>query len=300
VAPTGEAKAFGPAVDGEWLRDHLDDPGLVIADVRWYLDDRSGRHAYDAGHVPGAVFVDLDTDLAGPPSFTGGRHPLPDPVEFSRTMSRLGIGDTHRVVAYDDVGGAIAARMWWMLDVMDVPAAILDGGIGAWEGQLSTDATEPVRSCFTTRPWPVDRVVTADQIGPTSGSDALVLDARDAERYAHGSAIDPRPGHVPGARNAPFADNLEGGHLKSASELRVRYEALGAGSRPVVAYCGSGVTACHDLLAMRRAGLGNGLLFVGSWSAWGADADLPAETGPDEGPGPAGDVADGPDSGGRH
>jgi len=296
----GEAEAFGPAVDAEWLRVHLEDPGLVVADVRWYLDDRSGRDAYDAGHVPGAVFVDLDTDLAGPPSFGGGRHPLPDPVEFSRTMSRLGIGDTHRVVAYDDVGSAIAARMWWMLDVMGVAAAVLDGGIGAWSGDLSTDPVEPIRSWFTTRPWPSERMATADEVDELRGGGAVVLDARDPERFAHGSAIDPRPGHVPGARSAPFAENLEGGCLKPAQALRERYEALGAGDRPVVAYCGSGVTACHDLLALRRAGLGNGRLFVGSWSAWGADAERPVETGPDDGPGSADDAAGGPDSGGRH
>ncbi len=286
MAPTRETKAFGPAVDTAWLVDHIRDPGLVVADVRWYLDDRSGRDAYDAGHIPDAVFVDLDTDLAAPPSFAGGRHPLPGPVEFSRAMSRLGIGDTHRVVAYDDVGGAIAARLWWMLDVLGVDAAVLDGGIGAWTGELSTEPAVPVRSWFTTRPWPTERMATADELDRLSHGEEVVLDARDAERYAHGSVIDPRPGHVPGARSAPFAGNLDGGSLKAAGVLRERYEALGAGERPVVVYCGSGVTACHDLLALRRAGLGNGRLFVGSWSAWGADAERPAETGPDLGPGP--------------
>ncbi len=284
MAPAREARAFGSAVDATWLADHLHDPDLVVADVRWYLDDRSGHDAYDAGHIPGAVFVDLDTDLAAPPDFAGGRHPLPGPVEFSRTMSRLGIGDTHRVVAYDDVGGAIAARMWWMLDVLGVAAAVLNGGIGGWTGEVSTESTVPVRSWFSTQPWPSERMASADEIERLRGGEVVVLDARDTERYTHGSAIDPRPGHIPGARSAPFADNLEGGLLRADGVLRARYEALGVGERPVVVYCGSGVTACHDLLAIRRAGLGNGRLFVGSWSAWGADAERPAEVGPDPGP----------------
>ena len=300
MTPVSEAKAFGPAVSAEWLDEHIHDPGLVVADVRWYLDDRKGRDAYESGHIPGAVFVDLDIDLAAPPSFDGGRHPLPDPVEFAATMSRLGIGDTTRVVAYDDVGGAIAARLWWMLDVCGVAAAILDGGLAAWPGELSVDDADPVRAWFTTRPWPPDRVATADEVEALSHGEAVVIDARDGERYAHGSAIDPRPGHIPGAVSAPFADNLANGVLKSPHVLRERYEALGVGAKPAVAYCGSGVTACHDLLSMRRAGLGNGRLFVGSWSAWGADTERPTETGPDPSPGAGVDGAGGPESGGRH
>lgn len=300
MTPAREAKAFGPAVSGDWLAENLDDPGLVVADVRWYLDDRKGRDAYDAGHIPGAVFVDLDTDLAALPSFDGGRHPLPDPVEFASRMSRLGIGDTTRVVAYDDVGGAIAARMWWMLDACGVAAAVLDGGVAAWPGELSVDEPEPVRAWFAVRPWPSDRIATADEVEELRHGAAVVIDARDAERFAHGSAIDPRPGHVPGAVNAPFAGNIDGGVLKPAHALRERYESLGAGTKPVVAYCGSGVTACHDLLALRRAGLGNGRLFVGSWSAWGADPERPADTGAGPGPGSEVDGGGGPDSGGRH
>lgn len=278
-----ESSGFGPTVDPGWLLENLGESDLVVADVRWYLDDRSGRDAYEVGHIPGAVFVDLDVDLAAPPSFVGGRHPLPDPDKFSAGMSRVGIGDIDRVVVYDDVGGAIAARMWWMLDVVGVATAVLDGGIGGWAGELSMEPANRGPSQFRTRSWPDDRIVTADQLDGLFG-EAVVLDARDSERFANGSAIDPRPGHVPGARSAPFAENLEGGSLRLPSELRERYEALGAGDRPVVAYCGSGVTACHDLLALRRAGLSDGQLFVGSWSAWGADPDRPTETGPDLGP----------------
>jgi len=300
MSPVEEAKSFGPAVSAEWLAEHVGDPGLVVADVRWYLDDRLGRHAYEAGHIPGAVFVDLDADLAAPPSFLGGRHPLPDPVEFASNMSRLGIGDTSRVVAYDDVGGAIAARMWWMLDACGVAAAVLDGGVADWSGELATETADPVRAWFTTRPWPADRMATADEVEQLRHGEAVVLDARDSERFAHGSAIDPRPGHVPGAVSAPFADNLSGGSFEAPEVLRARYESLGVGTKQAVAYCGSGVTACHDLLAMRRAGLGNGRLFVGSWSAWGADTERPSETGTDPSPGSGVDSDGGPESGGRH
>ena len=287
MTPPAQSDGFGPTVSSAWLRENLDKADVMVADVRWYLDDRSGRDAYEAGHIPGAVFVDLDTDLAAAPSFAGGRHPLPSPDDFAGAMSRLGISDTDRVVAYDDVGGAIAARMWWMLDLVGVPAAVLDGGIGRWDSVLSTDTHVGGPGRFESRAWPMDRIVSADQLDSLL-DEALVLDARDAERFAQGSAIDPRPGHVPGARSAPFAGNLADGSMRSPSELRRRYEALGAGGRPVIAYCGSGVTACHDLLALRRAGLSDGRLFVGSWSAWGADPDRPTETGPDLGPGSEG------------
>lgn len=288
-----ESSTFGPVVDVGWLTEHLLDPRLVVADVRWYLDDRSGRVAYDTGHIPGSVFVDLDTDLSSTPTFDGGRHPLPHPVEFARSMSKLGIGDGQRVVAYDDVGGAIAARMWWMLDAVGVESAVLDGGIGAWSGELSTETADPVRAWLTRTPWPTERMASIDEVDVLRLGETVIIDARDADRFARGSAIDARPGHVPGARSAPFAENLVEGVLKPRTELRRLYEGIGVGARPVVVYCGSGVTACHDLLALRRAGLGNGRLFVGSWSAWGADTDRPAEQGRDNGPG---SVAD--DSGG--
>ena len=273
--------SFGPAVDAGWLIDHLGAPDLVVVDVRWYLDGRSARDAYRAGHIPGAVFVDLDTQLSAPPSPAGGRHPLPDPADFAAVMSGLGIGDDSRVVAYDDTGGVTAGRLWWMLDALGRPAAVLDGGIGAWPGDLSTDVPAGTSAAFAPQPWPSDRLITANEIAEGLGTERVILDARSAERYAEGAAIDPRPGHVPGARSAPATDNLDGGSLHSAEELGERYRSLGAGEAPVVAYCGSGVSACLDLLAMRRARLSDGRLFVGSWSMWGADPDRPAETGPD-------------------
>jgi len=274
---------FGPVVSADWLADHIDDPDLVVADVRWYLDGRSARDVYETGHLPGAVFVDLDVDLSAPPSAVGGRHPLPEPAAFAAAMGALGIGDTTRVVAYDDTGGITAGRLWWMLDVLGREVAVLDGGIAAWTDELSTATAAPVGATFTASAWPADRLMSADELEASLGGDLVVLDARSPERYSSGGAVDPRPGHVPGARNAPSADNLSDGVLRPAPELAARYSALGAHERPVVAYCGSGVSACIDLLALRRAGLPDGRLFVGSWSAWGADENRPAEEGPDPG-----------------
>jgi len=275
--------SFGPIVDAAWLADRLDDPDLVVADVRWYLDGRSGRAEYEAGHIPGAVFVDLDTVLSAPPTPEGGRHPLPDPESFAAAMGALGIGDDTRVVAYDDTGGVTAGRLWWMLDALGRKAAVLDGGIAAWEGEPSTAPVVPNPAAFTATPWPADRVISADELEDALGGDTVVLDARGAERFARGGAVDPRPGHVPGARSAPAIDNLVGGRLRPPEALAGRYRSVGADEQPVVAYCGSGVSACLDLLALRRAGLPDGRLFVGSWSAWGADERRPAETGPDAG-----------------
>lgn len=276
--------SFGPVVDAAWLAQEIGAADLVVADVRWYLDGRSARDAYEAGHIPGAVFVDLDTDLAAAPSPQGGRHPLPEPAGFASAMAALGIGDQTRVVAYDDTGGITAGRLWWMLDALGHRVAVLDGGIDAWSGPLVGGPGVAEWAEFTEKDWPADRVVSADELEAALGSGIVVLDARSADRYAHGAAVDPRPGHVPGARSAPSTDNMVDGRLRSAEDLAGRYGSLGAdGDAPVVAYCGSGVSACIDLLALRRAGLPDGRLFVGSWSAWGADPDRPAEEGPDRG-----------------
>lgn len=271
---------FGPVVSAEWLAEHLGEDGLVVVDCRWYLDGRSGRDAFDGGHVPSAVWADIDADLAAPASTEGGRHPLPDPVEFAATMSRLGVGNQARVVAYDDVGGVIAGRLWWMLDVLGHEAAVLDGGLPAWNGPLETGPAQPPPAEFAATPWPSHRVVTKAELAESLDAGLTILDARSADRFAHGAAVDPRPGHIPGATSAPATDNLADGRLRSAEELASHYTALGAAGDDVVAYCGSGVSACIDLLAMRRAGLPDGKLFVGSWSAWGSDESLPNEVGP--------------------
>ena len=268
----------GPLVDTKWLGDHAG--AVVVADVRWYLDGRSGREAYHRGHIPGARFVDLDADLSGPPTKAGGRHPLPSPEKFAAAMGRLGIGDDTAVVAYDDVGGVVASRLWWMLDSLGRTAVVLDGGLDARDGRLETAAPAWRPEVFTARPWPAERLATIDEVDAArTDPGALVVDARSVERYrGEPNQIDPRFGHIPGAVSMQVGDNLRDGRLRPASELRARYAEAGAADRAVIAYCGSGVSACHDLLAIRHAGLGDGRLFVGSWSAWGADPDRPVAT----------------------
>ena len=268
----------GPLVDTKWLADHAG--AVVVADVRWYLDGRSGREAYHRGHIPGARFVDLDADLSGPPTKAGGRHPLPSPEDFAAAMGRLGIGDDTAVVAYDDVGGVVASRLWWMLDSLGRTAAVLDGGLDAWDGRLDTAAPAWRPEAFTARPWPAERLATIDEVDAARRDpESLVIDARSVERYrGEPNQIDPRFGHIPGAVSMQVGDNLSDGRLRPAADLRDRYAEAGAGDRSVIAYCGSGVSACHDLLAIRHAGLGDGRLFVGSWSAWGADPNRPVAT----------------------
>lgn len=266
---------FGPLVSGAWLAERLDD--VRVVDVRWYLDGRSGRDAYLAGHLPGAVWLDIDTDLSAPASAAQGRHPLPTPEQFAAALGRAGIAAGTPVVAYDDAGGSTAARLWWLLHVLDEPVAVLDGGLAAWPGDLTTAVPTPDAVNRAPQPWPRTRFVDAS--GVAAVSDIAIFDARTAERYANGDpAIDPRPGHIPGALSAPWAGNLdEDGRFRAADVLRERFAA--AAHRPVVAYCGSGVTACHDLLAMEVAGITGTALYPGSWSQWGADAARPAETG---------------------
>src|SRR5215218_7304446 len=219
-----------PVVDPAWLQAHR--ASVVLADVRWYLDGRSGRAAYDAGHLPGAVFVDLDRWLSRRGEPAEGRHPLPEPEVFAAGMSRLGIADHSVVVAYDDQGGVIAARLVWLLR--------------------------------------------------GTGHDATVLDARPPERYRGDTEpVDPRAGHIPGAVNVPCRDNLDAnGRFLPAEALRRRLRAAGVvEGADVVSYCGSGVTACHNLIALELVGLGPGRLYAGSWSGYSSTPGRPVATG---------------------
>jgi thiosulfate/3-mercaptopyruvate sulfurtransferase len=271
---------LGPVVDAAWLRAHRDE--VVLADVRWYLDGRPGRAEYERAHLPGAVYIDVDEALAGPPSPQAGRHPLPDPETFARGMAQAGIGDGAAVVAYDDAGGVIAARLVWLLRATGHEAALLDGGLAAWQGEVERGpGTAPAPARFTTVPWPAERLASIDDVADTTAN--VVLDARQRERYAGRTPdpVDPRPGHVPGARSAPCRENLDAaGRFLPADELRRRFEAVGArAGASVISYCGSGITACHNLLAMEHAGLGAGRLYPGSWSQWSADPARPAATG---------------------
>ncbi len=258
-----------PFVSGEWLEEHLDE--VVVCDVRWDPDGDTIK-AYNEGHVPGAVQVDLDRDLASAPTTEEGRHPLPDPATWSATLGRLGIGPDDRVVAYDDGVGAIAARLVWMLRVSGIEAALLDGGLAAWEGELSTEPVLRRPTIVPLRPWPSEVLADIDE---TAGA-PVVLDARDAARYRGDDAgPDRRAGHIPGAHHVPFTGNVdERGFLRDEDELRAVYEPLSAKAtedEPVIASCGSGVTACHDLLVLEHLGLPAGRLFPGSWSQWAAD-----------------------------
>ena len=277
TAPATVERMIDPIVDVTWLEANLGE--VVLTDVRWYLDGRSGRAAYDAGHLPGAVFVDLDAQLAAHGDPTEGRHPLPAPEAFAAAMGSLGIGDDDMVIAYDDAGGVIAARLVWMLRATGHAAALLDGGIAAWEGPLEHTPTERPPRVFTVRQWPAERLASIEDAADPAN---VVIDARQRERFrGEPDLVDPRSGHIPGAVSVPCREHLdESGRLLDVEELRRRLGAAGVdASRPVVSYCGSGVTACHNLLVMEHAGLGAGRLYPGSWSQWSRDPDLPVATG---------------------
>lgn len=268
-----------PVVDASFLAEH---PGVVLADVRWYLEGRDALAAYLDGHLPGAVFIDLNAHLAGAPSADAGRHPLPAPEVFAEGMRLAGIGDDSVVVAYDDAGGATAGRLVWLLRSLGLDAALLDGGLDAWAGPLETGLPDaPAPGAFTARPWAASDLATVDD----ACQSALVLDGRAPARYrGESEPVDARAGHIPGARNAFFGDNLgPDKRFRSAEELRARFAELGVtDAAGAIVYCGSGVTACHTLLAMELAGLGRGRLYPGSWSQY-AGTDRPAATGPEPG-----------------
>ena len=258
-------------------------PRVVLADVRWYLDGRSGRAEYEAGHLPGARFVDLDRDLAEAGDPRLGRHPLPSPEQFARRLGTLGIANGTPVVAYDDTGGGTASRLVWMLRAIGEPAALLDGGITAFTGRLETGAgpdTTPVEREAT--PWPPDLLAEPDELGA-----ALLLDARAPERYrGEVELVDPRPGHIPGARNLPWTSLLDpaSGRFAGREEMRALFAGVGAAAdREVIMSCGSGVTACALALGHELAGLGRPRLFVASYSGWSADPGRDVET--TDGPG---------------
>ena len=271
-------------ISPDQLLARLGDPTLRICDVRWWLTDPGkGRRDYAAAHIPGAVFVDLDADLAAP---TGpGRHPLPSPAEFAARMAALGIGDGHDVVVYDDAGGTVAARLWWMLDDLGHPSVrLLDGGLAAWTaagGSLTDEVPTLVPASMALRDtWA--RVIDRERLAARlRAGDTALIDARAPERYRGDvEPVDPKPGHIPGAISRPTADNLgPDGRLLDPEVLRARFDTLGG---TVATSCGSGVTACHNALAMRVAGLAEPILYPGSYSDW-ATAGMPVATGDEPG-----------------
>jgi thiosulfate/3-mercaptopyruvate sulfurtransferase len=270
--------AFGPLVSPEWLRDHRDDPEVRVVDFRWYLLGGKGKDAYDQGHIPGAVFVDLES-VTGREG--GGRHPLPTGAQFEEEMRKAGISSDTRVVAYDDAGGSIASRLWFLLRWFGHGAqAVLDGGLGTWGDQLTTDVPAVARGSFVSGEPDRSRILDFDAVRKLIG--VPLIDARAGERYrGEKEPVDPKAGHIPGARSAPWSENLRpDGRFKTPEELRDRFAQLGVdGENGAVIYCGSGVNATHDLLAMELAGLKNGRLYAGSWSDWSA-RDAPIATGP--------------------
>ncbi|HEV3285448.1 MAG TPA: sulfurtransferase [Steroidobacteraceae bacterium] len=264
------------------LLPHLGDPQWAVIDCRFDLARPDwGAGAYRAGHIPSARYAHLERDLSGPRSERSGRHPLPDPATLAATFGRLGIDATVQVIAYDQGPGAFAARLWWLLRWLGHrQVAVLDGGFAAWERAAlpvsSADATHPARQ-FRAAPDPSLLASTAEvsaavDSGALRNGALILVDARSAERFAgENETIDPVAGHIPGARNHPFSGNHDAhGRFLAAGELRAAWQRTlhGGAAHQLIAMCGSGVTACHNLLALEVAGLPDGRLYAGSWSEW--------------------------------
>lgn len=278
-----------PTVNCCWMNSHLDDPDIRIVDTRWFLGQPGvGRLSYEEDHLPGAVFLDLDDDLAA--SEGPGRHPLLTPDDLADLLGRNGIGNHHHVVVYDQGPGAIAARLWWMLrSVGHERVSVLDGGYDRWSGQshpLTADPPDITPVTYQTGEGPT-LTVDRDQLHARLGT-AQVIDAREPERYrGETEPIDSVAGHIPTALSAPTAGNIgPKGTFKPADDLAARFSEMGLDpDTPVVSYCGSGVTACHNLLALHIAGYPEGILYPGSWSDW-SSTGMPVAVGPDPGPPP--------------
>ena len=273
-------------LDCETLSRHLSDPTWVVVDCRFDLmQPLAGRAAYLQGHIPGAVYADLNTDLSAPVTPGSGRHPLPDPTRFAQQLGRWGIRNTSQVVAYDAGNGGYAVRLWWMLRWLGHPAvAVLDGGLAVWQAVgLSVNSTtpHPVTTRFEIE-LQVGSQLSMEQVraGLRAGSICLV-DARTAARFAgEVEPIDPVAGHIPTALNYPYEANLtSAGRFLAPELLRTRFASLASQPERVVHMCGSGVTACHNLLAMEVAGLTGSKLYAGSWSEWVRDPRNPVATG---------------------
>jgi thiosulfate/3-mercaptopyruvate sulfurtransferase len=254
------------------------EPRPSILDVRWELGKPTQREAYEAGHIPGAAFVDLDTELSDSPG-SAGRHPLPDAVEFQAAMRSAGVSNSRPVVVYDASGGS-AARAWWLLRYFGHgQVGVLDGGLGSWEGPLEAGTAEIELGDFVARPGGMP-LLDADGAARVAARGVL-LDARAAERFRGDvEPIDPVAGHIPGARSRPSTENVGiDGRFRAAEELRAEFERLGVREGvDVGAYCGSGVTAAQQVLALELAGY-RAALYAGSWSEWITDPRRPVATG---------------------
>ena len=269
---------FGPLVTPEWLAEHLHDGDLRVIDFRWTLAGGSGADKYAAGHVPGAVFVALeDVTGEGP-----GRHPLPTLEQFETAMRRAGVDGAAKVVVYDEIGGSVAARLWFLLRFFGhEDQAVLDGGFMAWRGAVETAVPQAWQGDFHAKEPDRSAVLDFEAVRKL-GKRVPLLDARLGERYrGETEPVDPKAGHIPGAISAPYPENLDSnGRFLAAEQLRERYKKLGVKKgQGAVVYCGSGVNATHDLLAMELAGIDDVRLYEGSWSDW-SGRDAPVATGP--------------------
>jgi thiosulfate/3-mercaptopyruvate sulfurtransferase len=275
--------SFSTLVNCATLAEHLNDPAWRVFDCRHLLSDVTyGEKVYAEGHLPGAFFMHLDRDLSGQMNGTNGRHPLPDPQTLAHKLGAAGVSRETQVVVYDDAGGMIAGRLWWLLRWLGHErVALLDGGIKQWVKEGRTLSTEEPQSPHAELDVNLhDWVVTTDDVlGNIDRQAFCVVDARGPDRFrGENETIDPVGGHIPGARNRFFCDNLDAdGCFRSAAELRREFLALLAGVDPdqAVMQCGSGVTACHNLLAMEIAGLRGAKLYAGSWSEWCSDPARP-------------------------
>lgn len=282
-----QALGRSPLVGIDELAAAAPDASIRIVDTRWKLGaPAAGREMFDAGHIPGAVHLDMDRDLAAPPGQSiGGRHPLPAPSDFAESMARAGIDSETTVIAYDEGDGAGATRLWWLLRHFGHErVVVLDGGFRAWRaaGKPIEEGLgwTPPRRAFEAHSRP-DDVLDADAVRSALAAGSIhLLDARTPERWrGQVEPVDPVPGRIPGSVNAPAGDNVRDSRFRSPSELRAHYSSLGIlDGKPIVASCGSGVTACVDLLALELAGIHGAKLYPGSYSEWLAKG-LPIEKG---------------------
>jgi thiosulfate/3-mercaptopyruvate sulfurtransferase len=272
---------FGPLVDAAWLAEHLTDPNLRVIDFRWQ-EDQPGRAGYLAGYIPGAVFLDLEAEGLSAHKPGLGRHPLPDREAFEEAMRAAGVNHDSLIVAYDDQNGFTACRLWWTLRYFGHDAvSVLDNGLTGWSGPLAVGEHEVPRGDFVASAPRTSMKLDYDDVRQLHGG-VVVLDARRPARYRGDfEPTDPKAGHIPGAGSAPWGENLDQrGRFKPPEELRRRFEELGVrvGS-DVVAYCGSGVSACVNLLSLEVAGLSGARLYPGSWSDWSTRPEAPIATG---------------------
>ncbi|MFD2924044.1 sulfurtransferase [Halobacillus naozhouensis] len=272
-------------VSADWLNDHIGDEKVVVADCRFDLSNPDkGRNDYNEGHIPGATYFDLEKDLSGQVKKHGGRHPLPQIDEFAAKLSSAGIGETKYVVAYDDQGGAMAARLWWLLKYLGHDqVAVLEIGYSEWANQgypTTIDEGTPEKAVFTPNIRP-GMVVGMEEVSEKKeSSNVALIDARAPERYrGEVEPMDKKAGHIPGAENLFWKENISSeGKWKSKSELQGRFDFL-QNKEEIIAYCGSGVTASANVLALKEAGFGDQVkLYVGSWSDWSSYDENPVET----------------------